>query len=129
WYRPKRRRPHRDRIAGSRQQSGEPGAGYGFPVAHPGVGGADGPGLVQQGRRNRSGAGRGRREPIGVGHVASGVTNIIQDPMSDDANPQSPVSPSAVPEEREFEAALRPKTLEELVGQERVREQLALVIE
>src|SRR5690625_1582631 len=49
--------------------------------------------------------------------------------MSDDPNPQSPVSPSAVPEEREFEAALRPKTLEELVGQERVREQLALVIE
>src|SRR5699024_11588213 len=49
--------------------------------------------------------------------------------MSDDPNPQNPVSPSAVPEEREFEAALRPKTLEELVGQERVREQLALVIE
>ncbi|RLV55396.1 Holliday junction branch migration DNA helicase RuvB [Aeromicrobium phragmitis] len=35
----------------------------------------------------------------------------------------------ALPEERAFEAALRPKTLEELVGQERVREQLALVID
>ena len=33
------------------------------------------------------------------------------------------------PEDRAFDAALRPKSLEELVGQERVREQLALVLE
>lgn len=35
----------------------------------------------------------------------------------------------AGPEDRAFEAALRPKTLDELVGQERVREQLSLVLE
>lgn len=35
----------------------------------------------------------------------------------------------AGPEDRAFEAALRPKTLEELVGQERVREQLSLVLD
>lgn len=40
-----------------------------------------------------------------------------------------PVSPSAAPEDNEFEAALRPKTLSELIGQSRVCEQLALVIE
>lgn len=45
--------------------------------------------------------------------------------MTDD----NPVSPSAAPEEREFEATLRPKTLSELIGQQRVCEQLALVIE
>lgn len=33
------------------------------------------------------------------------------------------------PEDRAFEAALRPRTLTELIGQERVREQLALVLE
>lgn len=32
-------------------------------------------------------------------------------------------------EERAFEAALRPKTLDELIGQERVREQLALMLD
>jgi Holliday junction DNA helicase RuvB len=36
--------------------------------------------------------------------------------------------PVAGPEERAAEAALRPHTLDELVGQERVREQLALVL-
>ncbi len=35
----------------------------------------------------------------------------------------------AGPEERAFEAALRPRTLEELIGQERVREQLSLMLE
>lgn len=39
------------------------------------------------------------------------------------------VQASATPEERAFEAALRPRTLTELIGQERVREQLALVLE
>jgi Holliday junction DNA helicase RuvB len=33
------------------------------------------------------------------------------------------------PEDRAFEAALRPRTLTELIGQERVREQLALMLE
>ncbi|WP_235503254.1 Holliday junction branch migration DNA helicase RuvB [Aeromicrobium sp. Root495] len=35
----------------------------------------------------------------------------------------------ATAEDRAFEAALRPRTLEELVGQERVREQLSLMLE
>lgn len=35
----------------------------------------------------------------------------------------------AVSEERAFEAALRPRTLDELIGQERVREQLALMLD
>lgn len=35
----------------------------------------------------------------------------------------------ATPDDRAFDAALRPRTLEELVGQERVREQLSLVLE
>ena len=33
------------------------------------------------------------------------------------------------PEDRAFDAALRPRTLDELIGQERVREQLSLVLE
>ncbi len=36
---------------------------------------------------------------------------------------------AATPEERAFEAALRPRTLAELIGQERVREQLSLMLE
>jgi len=36
---------------------------------------------------------------------------------------------AAIPEDRAFEAALRPRSLDELIGQERVREQLALVLE
>ncbi|MFT4299485.1 MAG: Holliday junction branch migration DNA helicase RuvB [Aeromicrobium sp.] len=39
------------------------------------------------------------------------------------------VAPAAGAEDRAYEAALRPKTLDEVVGQERVREQLALVLE
>jgi Holliday junction DNA helicase RuvB len=39
------------------------------------------------------------------------------------------VTADSTPEERAFEAALRPRTLTELIGQERVREQLALVLE
>jgi Holliday junction DNA helicase RuvB len=39
------------------------------------------------------------------------------------------VTADATPEERAFEAALRPRTLSELVGQERVREQLSLMLE
>ena len=39
------------------------------------------------------------------------------------------VSASAMVEDRQFEAALRPRSLAELVGQERVREQLALMLD
>lgn len=41
----------------------------------------------------------------------------------------SPVDPDATFEERDFEAALRPKRLTEFEGQPRVREQLALVLD
>jgi Holliday junction DNA helicase RuvB len=40
-----------------------------------------------------------------------------------------PVSPFAAVDERQVENALRPKTLDEFVGQHRVREQLSLVLE
>ncbi|HVF03726.1 MAG TPA: Holliday junction branch migration DNA helicase RuvB [Frankiaceae bacterium] len=39
------------------------------------------------------------------------------------------LTPARLPEEREVEAGLRPRTLTEFVGQERVREQLTVVIE
>jgi len=39
------------------------------------------------------------------------------------------VEPIVTPEEREFDSALRPRSLDEFVGQERVKEQLALLIE
>ncbi|MEW6060200.1 MAG: Holliday junction branch migration DNA helicase RuvB [Actinomycetota bacterium] len=39
------------------------------------------------------------------------------------------VEPELTPEELEFDAALRPRTLGEFVGQERIKEQLALLIE
>ncbi len=39
------------------------------------------------------------------------------------------VAPAASTDDRAYEAALRPRTLEEVVGQDRVREQLALVLE
>jgi len=38
-------------------------------------------------------------------------------------------APEAEPEERAIEAALRPRTLDEVIGQQRVREQLGLVLE
>ncbi len=38
------------------------------------------------------------------------------------------VRPDAVSDEQAYEAALRPRTLDELIGQERVREQLSLVL-
>ncbi|NIS33304.1 MAG: AAA family ATPase, partial [Actinobacteria bacterium] len=39
------------------------------------------------------------------------------------------VGPEADADERAAEAALRPRTLEEFIGQERLREQLSLVLE
>ncbi|MGH3359117.1 MAG: Holliday junction branch migration DNA helicase RuvB [Nocardioidaceae bacterium] len=57
--------------------------------------------------------------------------------MTDDAYSDDPtgdharalVEPDADGDERAFEAALRPKSLDELVGQERVHEQLSLVLQ
>jgi Holliday junction DNA helicase RuvB len=55
----------------------------------------------------------------------SGVHDEYRDSLGDlDA-----VLAEATPDDRAFDAALRPRTLEELVGQERVREQLSLVLE
>jgi Holliday junction DNA helicase RuvB len=45
----------------------------------------------------------------------------------DDARLVEPGAPS--PEDREFDVALRPRSLEEFVGQDRVKEQLALLVE
>ena len=39
------------------------------------------------------------------------------------------VTPDAVPDERVVEAALRPRRLDEFIGQQRVRDQLGLVLE
>ena len=39
------------------------------------------------------------------------------------------LAPEALGDERAVEAALRPRTLEEVVGQHRVRDQLGLVLE
>jgi Holliday junction DNA helicase RuvB len=50
------------------------------------------------------------------------------DDMHGDAD-HDVVTAQVVPEERAFEAALRPKSLAELVGQDRVREQLSLVLD
>ena len=47
----------------------------------------------------------------------------------EDLDPFEGLVADAGTEERAFEAALRPKTLEELIGQERVREQLALMLD
>ncbi|MGO4384947.1 Holliday junction branch migration DNA helicase RuvB [Specibacter sp. RAF43] len=44
------------------------------------------------------------------------------------AAPSAELAPAVEPEERELEAALRPKNLDDFVGQERVRKQLALVL-
>lgn len=49
--------------------------------------------------------------------------------VDDDLGPRSIVEADADGDERAIEAALRPKTLDEVIGQERVREQLGLVLE
>jgi Holliday junction DNA helicase RuvB len=54
-------------------------------------------------------------------------TGSMGDGYTDDAF--EAIVAEAGPEDRAFEAALRPRTLDELVGQERVREQLSLMLE
>ena len=46
-----------------------------------------------------------------------------------EGGPLRPVSAEAVEEERDLDAALRPRLLTEFVGQERIKEQLALLLE
>ena len=51
-------------------------------------------------------------------------------PEAEGAAAERPVDPDALTEEdREFDIALRPRTLDEFVGQERVKEQLHLLID
>jgi Holliday junction DNA helicase RuvB len=52
----------------------------------------------------------------------------MDDDLDLDFDPDFVTGP-ATPEERAFEATLRPRTLDELIGQERVREQLSLMLE
>ncbi len=49
--------------------------------------------------------------------------------MDDHSDFESIVAEAAQPHEGAFEQALRPRTLDELIGQDRVREQLALVLD
>jgi Holliday junction DNA helicase RuvB len=49
--------------------------------------------------------------------------------MSSDDETFEAIVAEVGPEDRAFEAALRPRTLDELIGQERVREQLSLMLE
>lgn len=49
--------------------------------------------------------------------------------MNDDFDAVVASAEDAAPEDRAFEAALRPRSIDELIGQERVREQLSLVLE
>ncbi|MGA8850173.1 MAG: Holliday junction branch migration DNA helicase RuvB [Aeromicrobium sp.] len=53
---------------------------------------------------------------------------MTDDPSSDEARFDAIVAESDL-EDRSFEAALRPRSLDELIGQERVREQLSLMLE
>ena len=53
---------------------------------------------------------------------------MMDDDLDMDIDPGTLMG-AATPEERAFEAALRPRTLDELIGQERVREQLSLMLE
>jgi holliday junction DNA helicase RuvB len=92
--------------------------------------------------RGRSG-GRGR--PEGSDHDLGAPDGTAPEPGSDDVYPaggepeswgpgpvaddQRLVSPLADADEQDIEGALRPKSLDEFVGQARVREQLSLVLE
>ena len=56
---------------------------------------------------------------------ASGAGRVIDDVTQDERI----VDPEVPEEEREFDAALRPRRIDEFVGQERIKEQLALLID
>jgi Holliday junction DNA helicase RuvB len=58
----------------------------------------------------------------------TGMTDGSRIPAYDDSGEPSLVSPEAQSDDSVVEAALRPKTLDEVIGQERVREQLGLVL-
>ena len=56
---------------------------------------------------------------------ASGAGRVIDDVTQDERI----VDPEVPEQEREFDAALRPRRIDEFVGQERIKEQLALLID
>ena len=62
------------------------------------------------------------------GQISIGQGGAGPSGFPDRTRPSSEAPPAAEPEERELEAALRPKNLDDFVGQERVRKQLALVL-
>ena len=59
----------------------------------------------------------------------SDVVDVTGGAASDDDDDRLIVADAISPEDREFDVAVRPRTLDEFVGQERVKEQLALLID
>src|SRR5690606_2804629 len=81
---------------------------------------------------HRAGRPRGRRRRRRLDDPARRAAHDGEALMTDDF--ESVVAPfttdsGAGPEDVAFDAALRPRSIDELIGQDRVREQLALVIE
>ncbi len=120
-----------------------PGGGAGGGLARAGAAGAGGARVVGQGggQGGPRGRRRGRRRPRRAGHAARraadaepglrctpGCTTTTW-PRAEDAHLSSLTLAEADGDERAVEAALRPRTLDEVVGQTRVREQLGLVLE
>ena len=50
-------------------------------------------------------------------------------PSPEPGRPERPISPYGRPEEQAIEMALRPQRLEEFIGQDRVKENLRILIE
>src|SRR4030095_2303996 len=73
--------------------------------------------LHRSGRRAR--ARRGRSEPAGGG----------ADPRSVEEGRMSVVARELLPEDTELERSLRPRTLDDFVGQQRVKEQLSIALD
>ena len=65
-----------------------------------------------------------RRAALDAARLSAELTTDLPSPVT-----SSLARPGASDEERLVEAALRPKSLVEFIGQERVREQLSLVLE
>src|SRR5947208_3411099 len=70
-----------------------------------------------------------RRGRAGRRRTAQDEPATVEPRMSAGTGRDAIVSPETVDDEQVVEAALRPKALEEFVGQERVREQLSLVLD
>src|SRR5437588_3321327 len=75
-----------------------------------------------QRRRGRAGARRGRPRPAAGGARPAGVASRVSAPVQF-------LAPAARPDEEELEQSLRPRRLDDFVGQERIKEQLAVALE